>query len=665
MVVNQAADGFSRPPLPCFVNHVNASDHPYRKWLGIDSPRPNWFELLGIPDTESDPVRIKVAAKAALSMLREEPEDSGERAAQRQLKRQIKEAYHGLVDPQARAIYLAGLQSAGQPGVPEQETASPLPMAEVVSGEVESPPLAAAKPEEPPATRLRIEVDPVVRRSHRSPRLGLLMLVGLAGTVAALVWVIWANFPTGGNEASSGPESGGRGVTEPDEGLDSDPGKGAAPRQPAGQPPAWPNPDLDPKSPDAPPKDPTDRSGVADPSDQDPGSEPPPDHGVPPEMDSSRNQDPPESGDLQPEAVDTGWAKVVAADESDARAVAHHMQQALVNLRRRDFAEVADRLDSMRGLKLSQQQVEGWQRLATVNHEFRQFQDQVGEIARTLKSLDELQIGDNRVVVTTAGPDEFVFRFGQRIALPYDQLPGLLALAIYEQQHEAASAEYRMAECLLYVMAARRREQYREQASGLLDTAEAAGLPVAVYRDYMDDVFAFPPTGEINRDKMVARTRQLNSQYPAARRDPNQSAEFAMQLRDLALLSRDGSECLALTQRAIDHAEQAGRPWLLTELLVLQRQLVGQQRESVRSMLSSYSAMSRTRLDARQADRLVTSYLELARWCRDRGDQASDQKCLNRARDVCNQFQLQGRLEQIERKFSADPERKTGQFGFD
>ncbi|MGI9519552.1 MAG: hypothetical protein ACR2NP_21045, partial [Pirellulaceae bacterium] len=82
--------------------------NPYLKKLGVDSPDPNHFELLHIRHDEVDGDVIKAAAKKALHRLGSDPDDDSH-GDWKHVQRQIKQAYHCLIDDQQRTIYTATL----------------------------------------------------------------------------------------------------------------------------------------------------------------------------------------------------------------------------------------------------------------------------------------------------------------------------------------------------------------------------------------------------------------------------------------------------------------------------------------------------------------------------------------------------------------------------
>ena len=109
---------------------------PYRQWLGIEVGSPNYFELLELPLSETDPEKIAIAANTQLNKVR------AIRPAEQihiwtKLIDEIKEAEKCLLDANYRKAYLAGL-SAGE--------SKPLPQAELVdASEIEVVPTAVSE----------------------------------------------------------------------------------------------------------------------------------------------------------------------------------------------------------------------------------------------------------------------------------------------------------------------------------------------------------------------------------------------------------------------------------------------------------------------------------------------------------------------------------------
>ncbi len=654
---------------------MNASEHPYRKWLGINNPQPTWFELLGIPESETDLVKIKVAAKAALNMLRDPPDDETELNEWKLVRRNIRQAFHGLSDESARAIYRAGLtQSPGDRSAINTAIPEAVPLAEVLPDEPAPPHLAVAdsptgQPDSSPHTNdvlnpVTIRVDKPVRRKPgvSGAVIGVLVLAGLVlgGSWYAVQFLMRdsdrgndrlfnASIPDAGNAGNAGKSGETQTAAPASDALD----KAIRDLQAARE--------VDPK-PVTPAND----------VDSDPVATPPrnPDETSSP---SSGREGTDATGAALPAkpvaatVVDTSWVQPVPARLANHLAVAHHLDQAWTNIQRRNFHRATGHLDAIRKCQVTREMADAWRRMAIVLKDYRAFHKDVRQIGQSLASLEEIEIGEHRIIVTTASEDEFVFRFGQRIALPWGRLPSLLALAIYQRRHDSSSPQFRMARCLVYSIAARRNSKYLDDANTFLQQADAAQLPVADYREFVADLIDLPAgvISSFDRAAVKQHSRDLVVRYPRKPGNARHAMDQALTLRDLALSTSEPVERMALADWALTNAEGSGEPLLVGELLNLQDRLNGQRAVPMQQLLSSYRATSRVKLSDRQANDLVDCYLALARDCRQRGDERDAEKCVQRARDVCDRFQLDSRRQALIRQFDPDQAARAGQFGFD
>ncbi len=621
--------------LPVFRrNIVNSSEQPFQKWLGIDSPRPTWFELLGIPVTESDPVKIKVAAKAAMNMLREPPGDA-DWENWKMVRRQIKRAYHGLIDESTRLAYLQQLaatdaeDAASGESFDNKSIPTAIPLAEVVT----EPPAVGWRPGQPDAQVVGAARRPgrMIGRRHR-PSLAILTVAFLITGAVAAIWFV--SDVTGRPPAESfAAATSGPTVDE----KISPAVNRQNPRGGRGE------------DSDKPPADRATRSAT-DRLARDSGSK------LPGETPSAER-----SG---PVPADSAGAQPVFSGPANDLAAAHHLDQAWVNLLRHNFDRTEEHLEAVQEYQLDGETAGIRDRLLTVNRDYREFQSAVRRIARGMDAVDELDVGEHRILITSTSGDAFVFWFGQRIALPWRQLPGLLALAIYQRQFDESSPQYLMAQCLLYGIAARRNPAHQNMAAELLSRADRLGLPVSDYRKFASDkirgpgqAIAAPERPAVNRQK-----RELAARYPLRNLDPGGSQALAVQLRDEALTTVDPVHRMALVEWAIESAEISQQPLLVDELLALQDRLTGASSGDGTTRLASFDRVSRGKLSADRADELVDCYLELAACCRSPHDQGSRETCIERARRICRQFELESRLQAIDRRFGSVP---TGQFGIE
>jgi hypothetical protein len=128
--------------------------NPYRDWLALTAQRPNYFELLKLSPTESDPERIKQAAEAMLKQLaertRELPtDDTARQQAKQQLIQQIRQAFQVLKDPAARSKYLQQLSSGATPGAKPTAAAQSAPAPTTQSAQPKSQPKPNTAPGKP------------------------------------------------------------------------------------------------------------------------------------------------------------------------------------------------------------------------------------------------------------------------------------------------------------------------------------------------------------------------------------------------------------------------------------------------------------------------------------------------------------------------------------
>jgi len=84
---------------------------PYRQWLKIppDHQPPDYYTLLGIPNYETDPQRIRKAAVTRYTLVKQQLGGPYDQQAKRILA-ELSQAMECLVDPEKRKVYDSELQ---------------------------------------------------------------------------------------------------------------------------------------------------------------------------------------------------------------------------------------------------------------------------------------------------------------------------------------------------------------------------------------------------------------------------------------------------------------------------------------------------------------------------------------------------------------------------
>ena len=132
---------------------VPADFNPYHEWLGLDPTlsSPNYFQLLGLDDSEEDAGRIVAAADRALSRVRScRP---GPRARRwTGLLDEVAAAKRCLADPAQRAAYRRQIRTPLASEIPERAAARTVPVLSELDADAPLPTfsLAAEPPIEPP-----------------------------------------------------------------------------------------------------------------------------------------------------------------------------------------------------------------------------------------------------------------------------------------------------------------------------------------------------------------------------------------------------------------------------------------------------------------------------------------------------------------------------------
>ncbi len=717
--------------------------NPYLKKIGVDSAEPSHFELLHIRSDEIDKDVIKAAAKKVLLRLGADPEDESQ-GDWKTVRRQIKQAYQCLIDDQQRTAYIASLprqdeshddfsvtlagedsddqdtessldtvteelreemlqEAARPPQPPPQPTGLALPMAEVVSdatGHAAEPlPMAKAPPPEPSGVSVN------VNSGNSSPRrngglgrwLPVLLLAALIVTAVAWGGFLWLQ----GQDDRGGDQ--GPGDSQPTPGQ---PDKDVSPVSGSGEQEtgAAKGDDVQDRTSE---KQSTRQggSGLIDQELENLANKPVldqrPSLG---KLDPGRNWQPvdsesgtetSESPDIETAVmedpfdrppVDTSWARRGNPTREEKLEFAHHMHQAYLAMRRHHWDRMNAHFDAVKHLTLSSG-LESWRRQRVVAEDYQQFWDTVGELARQLPSLTELEVDDERISVTEAQDEMLILRIrGQRVPLRYNEIPARIALAIYAHSHSVDSPGFQVAECLVYAVAARHNPDYANQVVALSARAAKHTDRVSDYRgmslDYLDKMFGSTSWPSVPDRQFQIEQDNLRAEYPEMKREIRSSREDswnrAIALRDLSLRETGRLRACILLQEALPDCVKSGDPLLLDECLNLyEKRFTGNTRE----FLQYYEQMEQQgELDEESARVLVKLYLERSNGLLNVAEQytasqdelenlqsgrfrrAADD-CVIRARELAGKHGLADWVERIDWQSGSDTNRQTGRLG--